>query len=112
MLIWKYESYTIVKKMGQLESEPEIAVVGTKGQIVIPQRFRKELKITSKTKLALYKQDDKIVVTKLSIPSLSEEMQSLFDEVDKQTKGKKVSEKEILNEIQKYRLEKHTKKGA
>jgi bifunctional DNA-binding transcriptional regulator/antitoxin component of YhaV-PrlF toxin-antitoxin module len=30
--------------MGQ--EEPEIAVVGTKGQIVIPQRLRKELAIT------------------------------------------------------------------
>ncbi len=35
--------------MGQIESEAEIAIVGTKGQIVIPQRFRNELKITSKT---------------------------------------------------------------
>ena len=52
--------------MGQ--EETEIAVVGTKGQIVIPQRLRKELKITSKTKLVLYRKDDKIVLTKLAVP--------------------------------------------
>ena len=38
----------LVSRMEQ--EEPEIAVVGTKGQIVIPQRFRRELKITPKTK--------------------------------------------------------------
>ena len=55
----KYESYTVVKME---QEEPEIAVVGTKGQIVIPQRLRKELKITPKTKLAVYRKGDKIVV--------------------------------------------------
>jgi AbrB family looped-hinge helix DNA binding protein len=99
-------------KMGQSASEPEIAVVGTKGQIVIPQRLRNELKITSKTKLIVYKQGDKIVVTKLKVPPLREDLKSLFDEVDKQTGSKKISEKEILKEIQAYRIEKRTKKGA
>ena len=46
----KYESYTC-GKMEQEQEEAEIAVVGAKGQIVIPQKFRKALKITSKTKL-------------------------------------------------------------
>jgi AbrB family looped-hinge helix DNA binding protein len=98
--------------MGQSETETEIAIVGTKGQIVIPQRFRNELKIASKTKLIVYKQGDKIVVTKLKVPPLREELKNLFDEVDKQTGGKKISEKEILKEIQAYRLEKRAQKGA
>jgi AbrB family looped-hinge helix DNA binding protein len=88
----------------------EIAVVGTKGQIVIPQRLRKELKITSKTKLVLYRKDDKIVVTKLEVPSLREELEKLASEVSKQQKTK-ISEKEILKEIQSYRLEKRGRKG-
>jgi AbrB family looped-hinge helix DNA binding protein len=98
--------------MGQIEAEPEITTVGTKGQVVIPQRLRKELDITSKTKLAVYRKGDKIVMTKLEIPPITEELQILFDEVDKQTKGKKVSEKEILKEIQTYRMEKRAKTGA
>jgi AbrB family looped-hinge helix DNA binding protein len=97
-------------KMGQVE--PEIAIVGTKGQIVIPQRLRKELKITSKTKLIVYRKGDKIVVAKLEVPPLREELKDLFSEIDKQNRGKKVSEKEILKEIQDYRLEKLAKKGA
>jgi len=94
--------------MGQ--EETEIAVVGTKGQIVIPQRLRNELKITPKTKLALYRKDDKIVVTKLEVPSLKEELEKLASEVSEQQK-RKISEKEILKEIQSYRLEKRGRKG-
>lgn len=95
--------------MGQ--EETEIAVVGTKGQIVIPQRLRNELKITSKTKLALYRKDDKIVVTKLEVPYLREELEKLASEVNQQQK-RKISEKEILKEIQSYRLEKRDRKGS
>ncbi|MDD3792753.1 MAG: AbrB/MazE/SpoVT family DNA-binding domain-containing protein [Candidatus Bathyarchaeota archaeon] len=94
--------------MGQ--EETEIAVVGTKGQIVIPQRLRNELKITSKTKLALYRKDDMIVVTKLEVPSLRDELEKLASEVSKQQK-QGISEKEILKEIQSYRLEKRGRKG-
>ncbi len=81
------------------EEETEIAVVGTKGQIVIPQRLRRELMITPKTKLAIYKKGDKLVVTKLNVPPLGEELRDLFREINEQNKGKKPSEKEILEEI-------------
>jgi AbrB family looped-hinge helix DNA binding protein len=95
------------------QEEPDIAIVGTKGQIVIPQRLRKELKITSKTKLIVYRKDDKIVVAKLEIPTLKEELRDLFKEIDEQNIGKKkISEQEILKEIQTYRYEKRAKKGA
>ena len=56
--------------MGQENSD--IAVVGTKGQIVIPQRFRKELAITPNTKIIVYRKDDKLVLAKLQIPPLEE----------------------------------------
>ena len=92
------------------QEETEIAVVGTKGQIVIPQKLRKELKITAKTKLVLYRKDDKIVVTKLEVPSLREELEKLANEISKQQKMK-ISEKEILREIQSFRLEKRVRKG-
>ena len=52
--------------------ETQIVVVGTKGQIVIPQRLRKELAITPKTKLCVYRKDDKLVVAKLKFPPLAE----------------------------------------
>ena len=97
------------------EEEPEIAVVGAKGQIVIPQRLRKDLKITPKTKLVIYRKNDKLVVTKLKVPSLEEDLKELFKEIDQEYKGKKKKkpgEKEILEEIQAYRKEKRANQGA
>ena len=43
---------------------------------------------------------------------MRDELKDLFSEIDKQNKGKKVSDKEILKEIQTYRLEKRANKGA
>src|SRR3972149_5192755 len=101
----------VYENVGQ--EETEIAVVGTKGQIVIPQRLRKELKITSKTKLVVYRKDDKLVVTKLKVPPLGEELEERLREIDQQNKGKKKpTEKEILEEIQACRREKRAKQGA
>ncbi len=69
--------------------ETEIAVVGTKGQIVIPQRFRKDLAITPNTKLVVYRRDNKLVVVKLNVPPLGEELNDVFREIDEQNKEKK-----------------------
>ena len=86
--------------------KPEIATVGTKGQIVIPQQLRAELNIKPRAKLAVYRKGDKLVVTKLRVPSLGEELKALFREIDEQYEGKKrPTEREILKEIQAYRRE-------
>jgi len=91
------------------QEESDIAVVGTKGQIVIPQRFRKKLKIAPKTKVVLYRKDDKLILAKLNVPPL-ENLEALFREIDKQNKGKKKpTEQEILEEIKTYRLTKRPK---
>lgn len=94
-------------------SEPEVATVGTKGQIVIPKKMRKELKITANTKVAVYKRGNKLVVTKLEVPPLGEGLKELFKEIDQQYKGKRrPTEKEVLSEIQAYRKEKRAEQGA
>ena len=77
----------IILTIKMAQEEPEVATVGTKGQIVIPQRLRKELKITSKTKLVVYRKGDKLVVSKLEVPPLRDELKDLFGEVAKQQKG-------------------------
>jgi bifunctional DNA-binding transcriptional regulator/antitoxin component of YhaV-PrlF toxin-antitoxin module len=93
--------------------ETEIAVVGTKGQIVIPQKLRRELQITVKTKLAIYRKDDKLVLAKLNVPPLGEELKELFRKIDELKKGKKKpSEKEILKEKRAYRRKKRAKQGT
>ena len=80
-----------------MKEEYEIAIVGSKGQIVIPQRIRKELAITPNTKLSLYRKDDKLVVAKLIVPPLAN-IKETIKETDEQKKEKekpteKVSEK-------------------
>jgi AbrB family looped-hinge helix DNA binding protein len=95
------------------QEKAEIAVVGTKGQIVIPQRLRKELAITPNTQVIVYRRDDKLVVVKLKVPPLGEELKELFQEIDEANKGKKTpTEEEILEEIRTYRFEKRAQKGA
>jgi AbrB family looped-hinge helix DNA binding protein len=92
--------------------EPEIAVVGTKGQIVIPQEMRRKLAIKPKTKLAIYRKDDKLVVTKLQLPTIGDELKSLFKEIDRKNRGRKSpDEREILKEIQAHRKEKRDREG-
>ena len=94
------------------QENSDIAVVGTKGQIVIPQRFRKELAITPNTKVVVYRKDDKLVLAKLTVPPLAE-LKELFAEIDQQNKTKKKpSEQEILDDIQAYRKIKPISKGA
>jgi len=91
----------------------EIAVVGSRSQIVIPHRLRKELAIIPKAQVIVYRRDDKLVVVKLKVPALGEELKELFREIDEDNKGKKSpTEEEILEEIQAYRFEKRAKKDA
>ena len=96
-----------------MTEEIATATVGTKGQIVIPQQMRKELSIVPKTKLAVYKRGDKLVLAKLEVPPLGEQLKSLFIEIDENRRGgRKMSEREILAEVQMYRKEKRSPKVA
>jgi AbrB family looped-hinge helix DNA binding protein len=90
--------------LGRKMEEPEIAVVGTKGQVVIPQRIRRELGIGSKTKLAVYLRGNKLVLTKVEFPPIGEELKGLFREIDARYKRKRrPTEREILAAIQSHR---------
>ena len=96
-----------------LMEEPEIATVGTKGQIVIPQALRRELRIKPKTKLAMYSIAGKLVAARIETPRAGDEIKALFQAFDKRYKRKKrPTEREILDEIQAYRAEKRAIKGA
>ncbi len=69
--------------------EPEIATVGTKGQVVIPQQIRKELQIKPKAKMAVYRRGNKLVMAKLEVPSIGDELKDLFRQIDERYKGKR-----------------------
>ncbi len=93
--------------------EPELATVGTKGQVVIPHQLRKELGIGPKTKLAIFSREGKLVVVKVEAPAVEDGLKDLFREIDDRYKSKKrPTESEILREIQAYRMERRSAKGA
>ena len=60
----------ILVRKSMRQEETAIAVVGTKGQIVIPKKLRSELQITAKTKLAIYRKDNKLVLMKIDASSV------------------------------------------
>lgn len=84
-------------------SEAEVTTMSEKGQVVIPQVMRKELDLTPKTKLIVYRKDNLLILKKLEIPDLVKEWDEIFEQMDK--KGLKLSEKEIQQEIDAYRAE-------
>ena len=72
-----------------MKEEPETTIAGTRDQEIILQKLRKELQIKPSTYLAVYRREDELVVAKLAMPPLSEELKNLFREIDEQNKRKK-----------------------
>lgn len=90
-----------------MAQETEITTMSEKGQVVIPQRIRKSLKIKPKTKLLVSTKDDMIIMKAFEVPDLGREWAEVFAAADK--KNLRISEKEIYDEIQAYRAEKRRK---
>ncbi len=87
--------------------KPDVIVVSSKGQVVIPQNLREELGIEPKSKLLVYGYQDALVMKKLEIPDVEKKLESLYRRIDRRiAKYGELSEKEIEEEIQKYRREK------
>jgi AbrB family looped-hinge helix DNA binding protein len=84
--------------------EPEVVVVSSKGQVVIPQTIREKLRIGPKTKLLVYSYQDGVIMKKLEIPDLAKELEEVYKKVDERiAKYGELSEEEINEIIQKYR---------
>jgi len=75
----------------------------SKGQIVIPQKIRKSLKIKPKTKFAVYAKNDMIIMKAFKVPSLEKEWSEIFSIADK--KNLKISEKEVYDEVESHRAQ-------
>jgi AbrB family looped-hinge helix DNA binding protein len=74
-----------------------IAVVGAKGQIVIPQPFRRDLAITPSTKLCVYRKNDKIVLVKLKnlLPAEIRQQFKVIDETKKESKAENAKKESV-----------------
>ena len=82
----------------------ETTIMSEKGQVVIPRRIRKHLKIKPKTRFAVYANGDTIVMRAFVLPDLEREWSKIFDASSK--KGLKISEKDVYAEAQAHRMTK------
>ena len=84
-----------------MSEEPQVTTISEKGQVVIPQSIRKELKIKPKNKFLVYGKGDTIILKKLELPDIKKEWDNIFKEMDK--KHLNISEKEIKKEVKQVR---------
>jgi AbrB family looped-hinge helix DNA binding protein len=88
-------------------AQTEITTMSEKGQVVIPQKIRRSLKIKPKTKFLVSAKDDMIIMKAFELPSIEDEWSKVFKSMDK--KNLKMTEKDIYDEIQAHRAEKRRK---
>ena len=79
-----------------------------KGQIVIPQKIRKSMKIKPRTKFAVYAKNNMIIMKAFELPNIEKEWLEIFSIAGK--KNLRVSEKEVYDEVQSYRVERKKRK--
>lgn len=84
-----------------MAQETEITTMSKKGQIVIPQKIRKSLKIKPRTRFAVYAKNDTIIMKAFEVPNLEREWSKIFSIANR--KNLRISEKEVYDEIQSYR---------
>jgi len=88
-------------------TEPEVTTISEKGQVVIPQTLRSKLGLKPKTKLLVYGYKDTVIMKRLELPDIKDELEALWKEIDQGRTGKRrPTEEEILEEIRRYRKEK------
>jgi len=91
-----------------MAQKPEITTVSEKGQVVIPQSLRKEMRIRPRTKFLVFGRGDTVIMKRLELPDVKHEWQEIFRMMDR--KGLGLSEKETQAEVEAVRKEKRTRK--
>jgi len=87
--------------------KPDVTIVSSKGQVVLPQSIREKLGIGPKTKLLVYGYQDAVVLKKLEIPDVTKELEEIYRKVDARiAKYGELTDKEINEVIQEHRRKK------
>jgi len=90
-----------------MSEEPQVTTISEKGQVVIPQSIRKQLKIKPKNKFLVYGKDDTIILKKLELPDIKKEWDKIFEMMDK--KHLNISEEEVQEIVSEVRKERYAK---
>lgn len=84
--------------------EPEITTMSSRGQIVIPQEIREEMKLKPKTKFVVFGYDDTILLKRMIIPDIKKEFKEFLRKSGEDVrKHGGLSMKEISNIVHKNR---------
>jgi len=75
--------------------EIEVTTVSPKGQVVIPQKIRKKMRIESGTKFAVYGRTDVIIFKRLELPTV-DDFENLVDFGNKFAKKRGIKKKDVL----------------
>ncbi len=87
--------------------KPDIVVVSSKGQVVIPQDIRRKLGIDPESKLLVYRYQDAVIMKKIKVPDRVKELEQLYKKIDaKIPMYGELSDEEINAIVQKYRRQK------
>jgi AbrB family looped-hinge helix DNA binding protein len=82
----------------------DVTVVSGKGQVVIPQSVREKLGIKPKTRLLVYGYQDAVIMKKMEIPDVVEDLKALYRSIQpKIAKYGQLSEAEIESIVQRHR---------
>jgi len=84
--------------------KPDVVVLSSKGQVVIPKPIRRKLGIGPKTKFIVYGYEDAVIMKKLKVPDVAKELEDIYKRVDiKIAKYGELTNKELEAIIQKHR---------
>lgn len=89
--------------------KPELITVSSKGQVVIPQSIREKLGLMAKSQLLVYGYKDAVILKKVYVQNPVQELRKIWREIDRRVEKyglRRLSEREIAEEIQRYRREK------
>jgi len=89
--------------------KPELIALSSKGQVVIPQAIRQKLGLKAKSQLLAYGYKDTVVLKKVRVPDAVQEIRRIWKRIDSRIESRglrRLSEREINAEIQRYRREK------
>ena len=79
------------------ENEVQITTTSPKGQVVIPQEIREQMKIESGTKFAVYGRGDTIIFKKMELPTVKD-FEKLVKFGRNFAKEKGIKEKDVLED--------------